>query len=482
MSRDAISFDPVRASDVYSSTVMATVLDCLYELDKDGRVVGRLVEKTENPSPNVYVMTLHRGITFHDGTALDAEAVRFNLQRHLDTPSSPRRQDVRDITAMEVLDAATLRLTLRTAYVPFLSKFVSGAGYMVSPAAVERLGEALQRDLTGAGSGPFKFARWQKDTQVVVERNPTYWKKDAAGEALPYLDRIVFKPFPDENVRLTNLKTGDADALIGNPPYKDVPALKGDSTLNVREVPGLGFSLILLNTQSEPFDAAPLRRAFSYAFDREQLLKTVFWGNGRAVDSAIPETIPWATERERRPYLKRDVARARSELQAAGRAGGFRFALQVPNGQSEVLQIAELIKDQVKEAGLELEIVPLDFGAVIANGGAGTFQALALGLSGDVDPDGILYGLATTGGGQNFPRYSNPEVDRLLDAARTTFETERRGDLYRQAQRILLEDHPFLVYYNPPQISAARRAVQNYPQSYNGYWGARDLERVWKTA
>jgi peptide/nickel transport system substrate-binding protein len=482
MPRDAISFDPVRANDAYSGCVMATVLDCLYELDKDGKVVGRLVEKTENPQPNVYVMTVRKGVTFHDGTALDAEAVRFNLQRHLDTPASPRRQDVQAITSMEVTDPYTLRLTLRTAYVPFLSKFVSGAGYMVSPAAVERLGEALQRDLTGAGSGPFRFGQWQKDTQVVVERNPTYWKKDAAGDALPYLDRIVFKPYPDENVRLTNLRTGDADALIGNPPYKDVPSLRGDSTLTVREIPGLGFSLILLNTQAEPFATPPARRAFSYAFDREQLQKTVFWGNGRALDSAVPETIPWATERERRPYLKRDVARARAELQAAGKAGGFRFTMQVPNNQPEALQIAELIKDQVKEAGLELEIAPLDFGAVLANGGAGSFQALALGLTGDVDPDGILYGLATTGGGQNFPRYSNPDVDRLLEEARSTFETDRRGELYRQAQRILLDEQPFLVYYNPPQITATRRGVQNYPQSYNGYWGTRDLERVWKTA
>ncbi len=399
--RDAINFDPLRSNDAYSTTVMATVLDSLYELDQEGKVRGRLVEKTENPQPNVYLMTLRRGVTFHDGTALDAEAVRFNLRRHLETPGSARGQDVRDITALEVLDPLTLRVTLRDPFAPFPGKLIGGAGYIVSPAAVQRLGEALQRDLTGAGSGPYRFVQWQKDTQVVVERNAGYWKKNATGESLPYLDRIVFRPFPDENVRLANLRTGDADALVDNPPYKDIAALKGDPSLSVRELPGLGFSLFLLNTRAEPFDNPAVRRAFSLAIDREQLVKTVFFGNGRPLDGDVPETISWAYQREDRPYMRRDLARARAELQGAGKAGGVRFTMQVPNNSPERLQIAELVQDQIKEAGLEMEIRPLDFGTVLANGSAGAFDALSLGTSGDVDPDGNLYSLTHSASAQN---------------------------------------------------------------------------------
>jgi peptide/nickel transport system substrate-binding protein len=103
---------------------------------------------------------------------------------------------------------------------------------------------------------------------VVVDRNPTYWKKDAAGEALPYLDKIVFKPFPDENVRLTNVKTGDADVLLANPPYKDVASLKGDGALDLKQIPGIGWQFMFVNTQSEPFSSVPLRRAFNLAIDR----------------------------------------------------------------------------------------------------------------------------------------------------------------------------------------------------------------------
>src|SRR5688500_8322077 len=181
MSRDATNFDPVRQNDAFSSSVMNSVIDTLYEIDAKGGVVGRLVEKTENPQPNVYLWSIRKGITFHDGTPLNAEAVKFNLQRHVEMTSSVRHQDVRDITAMDVTDPYTLRVTLRAPFGPFASKLTGGAGFILSPAAVQKLGEGIQRDLTGAGSGAFKFTAWQKDTAITLEKSATYWKKDTDG-------------------------------------------------------------------------------------------------------------------------------------------------------------------------------------------------------------------------------------------------------------------------------------------------------------
>src|SRR6266536_599657 len=273
MSRDATNFDPVFQNDVYSAVVLNQVVDTLYELDKEGKAVGRLVEKTDNPSPNVYVWSIRKGIKFHDGTDLNAEAVKFNIQRHIDNQKSVRFGDVRDITSMEVSDPYTLKVTLKQAFAPFPYKLTVGAGYILSPAAVQKLGDTLPRDLTGAGSGPFRFTSWQKDTQIVVDRNPTYWKKDSSGETLPYLDKIVFKPFPDENVRLTNLKTGDGDVLIANPPYKDVADLKKDPSLEVKQIPGIGWSFLTLNNTKPPFNKADVRRALAYAIDRDAIAK-----------------------------------------------------------------------------------------------------------------------------------------------------------------------------------------------------------------
>ncbi len=489
MERDATNFDPIRQSDSYSAVVMNQVLDTLYEVDKDNKVVGRLVEKTEMPQSNIYVMTLRKGVKFHDGTDLDAEAVKFNLQRHLPDPPesagaatkpvSVRRQDVKDVETIEVTGTHSLKITLKTAYAPFLNKLVGGPGFVVSPTAIQKLGEALQRDLTGAGSGPYRFAQWQKDTQVVVERNPTYWRKDADGGALPYLDRLVFKPISNEDARLTNLRTGEVDVLIGNPPWKNVAELKCESGLTVRQIPGTGWSLIALNTTSEPFNDPAIRRAFSYAIDREQILKTVYFGFGDVLDTPVPRSLTWASESGAHPYMKQDLARAKQEMQSAWKSS-VKFTLHIANNSPQILQTAELIKDQIKGVGLELEIQQVEFSTLLSLGQTGAFQSLTLGWTGDVDPDGMT-SLYATGSGTNFPRYSSPETDRLLAEARSNVEQTKRGDAYKAVQKVLWQDQPMIVYWNPPQVSAVRKPVQNYPQTYNGFWGSRDFERMWKT-
>jgi peptide/nickel transport system substrate-binding protein len=477
MARDATNFDPLRQNDVYSAVVLNNVVDTLFETNDKGVTVGRLVEKFETPQPNVYVLTLRTGIKFQDGTDFNAEAVKFNLQRHLDDAKSVRNQDVKDITSIETPDAKTVRITLKTPFAPFPTKLTGGAGYMLSPTAVAKLGEALQRDLTGAGSGPYKFTSWQKDTAVTVERNTAYWKKDTDGTALPYLDKLVFRPLPDENVRLTNVKTGDADALIANPPFKDVADLKKDASLNVSEVPGIGWSLIFMNASTEPFNNPAVRRAFSYAIDRAAIRKTVYFDNGVATGNPIPGALSWAVLKDDQ-YAKRDIAKAKAEMQAAGKTS-INFTFQISNASPELQSTAELMKDQIKEAGLNMEIQLLEFAAVVANGGSGAYQAIGLGWSGDVDPD-TLYSLTYTGAGFNFGKFSNAEVDKLLNEGRSNTDQAKRATIYQDVQKLLATEQPFITYWNSPQIATSRKNIQNFPNNYNGYWGSRDYDKMWK--
>jgi peptide/nickel transport system substrate-binding protein len=290
------------------------------------------------------------------------------------------------------------------------------------------------------------------------------------------------KPFPDDNVRLTNLRTGDADVMLGNPPFRTIAELKRDQTVVVQELVGLGFMALMLNTQREPFNEPAVRRALSWAIDRSQIAKTVFHDSGQVLDTPVPQAVPWAYEPDTHPYLKRDLARARQELAKANKSGQIPFTLQISNRSTETLQVAELIKDQVKDAGLELKISALDFGTVLENGRQGEFQSVALGFTGSLDPDGNLYTVVHSQSAQNLSRYENAQVDQLLEEARATVDQSRRSVLYKQLQRILLDDQPFVVYYNPPQICVYRKVVQNYPQTYNGHWGSRDFERIWKSA
>jgi peptide/nickel transport system substrate-binding protein len=257
-----------------------------------------------------------------------------------------------------------------------------------------------------------------------------------------------------------------------------VADLKRDTSLNVSEIPGIGFSIVMMNTATEPFNDVRVRRAFSYAIDRASIRKTVYFDNGKQLDSPVPESLTWAYGGPG-PYAQRDLNKAKAEMQAAGKTN-VKFTFQISNASPELQQIAELVKDQIKDAGLEMEIQLLEFATVVANGGAGLFQSIGLGWTGDTDPD-TMYALYRSGAGFNYPKYANATVDKLLDDARATPEQAKRGELYKQVQKILWEEQPYIVYFNSPQILVTRKTVQNYQNTYNGYWATRDLDRVWKS-
>jgi len=154
MAADAITFDPLRLSDVYSRMVLTQVADPLFDVDKDGKVAGRLVESAENPEPNVHVWKLRKGIKFTDGSEFNAEAVKFNIDRHRNDDKSTRSQDVKDITSIDTPDATTVRITLKAPDRTFLTKFAGDAGLILNPKAVQALGDSVQRDLTNGGTRP----------------------------------------------------------------------------------------------------------------------------------------------------------------------------------------------------------------------------------------------------------------------------------------------------------------------------------------
>jgi len=491
MAADVINFDPIKATDVFSGMVMAQVVESLFDVDKDGKIVGRLVEKSENPEPLVHVWTLRQGVKFTDGSNFDSEAVKFNIERHRNPDNkSVRAQDVKDIVSIETPGPFTVKITLKAPDRSFNEKFATNTGRMLSPKAVATLGEGLQRNLANAGTGPFKFGKWDKDTQVVVERNPDYWQKDNDGTQLPYLARIVFWDIPDESTRLINLKTGYVDALAGNPPYKDLKDLKTSSEISLNEMPGLGYSVIQFNTAKEPFNNAALRRAISFGIDRDQIRKTVFFEAGRTLDTALPESLsPWyQKEPSYHPYLHQDAGAVKRELASAGKANGFKFTLQITAGSQTVEQTATLFQDQLKSLGIDVEIVKVDFATLLANarpGGDGkpaSFEALIVSFTpSSTDPDRYLTPQLYTKAGQNLSAFSDRDLDKAIDDGRSLLDPAKAKSAYDKAVKIVNDQQPIVVYHNLPQITSVRSNVRNFPQTYNSYWGSGDFYKIWKT-
>jgi len=478
IARDATVYDSAKSQDVYSGYVEGLVLEGLFTTAPNSQggydVVGNLIDKIETPDPTTLIWHLHPGIKFQDGTDFNADAVRWNLQRHIDDKSSVRHQDVTIVTGMTVVDPLTLQVKLSAPNAPFYSKLTAGAGYMYSPTQFQKVGaDAVGSDLTGLGTGAFTFGSWQKNVQIVVNKNPNYWRKDPNGLQYPYLDKVILKPIPDENTREANLKTGDID-FIEAPPPKDIKSLQSNPDITYRQVPGLNFAFITLNTQKPPFDKKEVRQAFSYAINRQEIVDTVLFGVAVPADTEIPGILPGS---KLGPYMKQDIEKAKSLLQQAG-TPNVSFSMQYSSNSPVIEAEAQLIQQQVKPAGIDVKLQPIEFATLVSNADKGDYQAGLLGWNGSADPDGFVYPLFKTGAGFNLSKISDPELDALLDKGQQTLDPAQRVQIYHQIIDKLIDLQPFIIFDWGVFSQTSRKNVQNWQLGPSAF---TQIYMVWKS-
>jgi peptide/nickel transport system substrate-binding protein len=437
---------------------MYNVYDSLVAIDKDLKIIPALAESWDTPDPQTYVFHLRKGVKFHDGTDMNAGAVKFSLDRNRNTDTSPRKAELSDVTAVDVVDPSTVKVTLKGPSSPFLATLVDRAGMIVSPDAVKKGGEDFTRNPIGAGTGAFKFVEWVKGDHITLEKNASYWKTDAAGTKLPYADKVTYRFFPDENVRLTNLKTGDMD-VIYRMPEKDVADLKQNKDVVYKDAPGLAWFGIQLNGKQAPFEDKKVRQAFAWAIDREQIVKTVFFDVDKVAQVPISPSL-WAADPSFKPYT-RDINKAKQLLSEAGKAN-VSFTLDVTNAPRDI-QEAQLVKDELAEAGMTVNINLVEFTKQIDKATKHDFQASQFGWSGRIDPDGdISYAHIHTGGGLNYAQYSNKQVDDLLDQGRRAQSQDERKKIYLDLLKTVADDVPWVYIYYQPAWELHGTKVQNY--------------------
>jgi len=454
---EVATLDPLTSGFGAEREIYYNMYDALVAIDTNLKIIPALAEKWEIPDPTTYIFSLRKDVKFHDGTDFNAEAVKWNLNRYLTDKTSRRASEISSIQTMDVTDPYTLKITLKTPFVPFLANLVDRAGMMLSPTAVQAGGADFSRKPVGAGTGAFKFVEWITNDHMTMERNPNYWQKDASGAPLPYLDKVIFRPITDETVLLTNLKTGDLDAYWLVPP-KDVASIKSGNELVLREAPGLNFYCFEFNTQTEPFNKKELRQAVAEALDREQINKTVYFGTYQVGYGPIPPS-SWAYDPSVKPYTG-NVAKAKEYLKAGGKPDGFAFEYKLAAGSPTALQLLQLVKDQLAKAGITLNISQQEAAKIQSDAQAGNFQSTSYNWSGRIDPDGNIFNQLHTSGSLSETKYSNPQVDDLLDKARATTDQSQRKGFYQQAQKILMDDAPMAWWSFAPAYLLTRPNVQ----------------------
>jgi peptide/nickel transport system substrate-binding protein len=327
-----------------------------------------------------------------------------------------------------------------------LATLVDRAGMMVSQQAVQAAGADFTRKAFKAGTGPFILTEAVKDDHITLEKNPDWWGRDQAGNKLPFLDKITIRPITDAEVRVTNVRTGDAH-LINNVSLKDVSQLKTDSTLSYQEHASYNWSSLVTNRKEGfIFNEGRYVKAVSMAIDRQELLQKAFFGIGSVGYGTIAPS-HFAFDPNFKPYEKADPDGAKQLVSAVGK-GPLSFEMLVSSGDAATLQQAQLIQAQLKRADIDAQIVQLEFAQILDQQTKRSYKgATYIGWSGRIDPDGNTYDFCYTNRPNNDTSYSNPDVDKLLDAERTTADEGQRKDAFRKAEQIYVVDDPARAWF-----------------------------------
>ena len=456
---DPDTLDPATNWSFVGRHVLQALCDKVVDIDVKGQIVPMLATAWAwSEDGRALTLTIREGATFHDGEPVNAEAVRYNLERALTMKGSRRRSEIEVIDRVEAPDARTVRIALRQPSIPLLAALADRAGMIVSPKAAEAAGaEFTKRPVC---SGPYRFVEHRAQDRLVLERFPGHWR---AGDQ--HFDRLVYRGIPDSNVRLLNLRSGQID-LIDRLSATDIKAVEADRTLAVHEVSGLGYYALTFNMADGP-GANPdlvkqrsLRRAIDLAIDREAINQVVFDGRAEAGNQPFPPGSPWYDADL--PVKPRDLAGAKRALAEAGLKSATVDLLVPTDPQRQ--QVAQVVQAMLGEAGITLNIVSTVLMSLLDRARQGRFQAHLVGWSGRVDPDlniTPLLGCAAAGAG-NDGRYCNPRLDEALASARAVADPAERRRRYKAAIAILLDDLPVAYLYHQKWTFASRAGLKGF--------------------
>ncbi|MCO7176332.1 ABC transporter substrate-binding protein [Sporolactobacillus kofuensis] len=452
LDNDPPQLDPQKSSAAVDRQVFQSIYNTLVDIDVNGKIVPELATSWKiTNGGKVYTFNLRKDVKFQDGTPFNAKAVKFNFDRELDPKSaSPRLSEIGSISKVTVLSPYQVQVTLKQPFSPLLSILTDRAGMMLSPTAVKKEGANFSNH--PVGTGPYKFVERVKQDHITVKAFKGYWGKK------PKIQTIVYHPYADGNVRLTNLTSGNVD-LVNTIDYKDIDRVKKNPNLKVDEKDAIGFQGIVLNVHQAPLNNVKIRQAINLAIDRESIAKVIFHNYVTPATSPLPVS-SWAHDSSLKQTTA-DTAAAKKLVQESG-LKNVHFTLKIPAGSAQNQQLGQMVQSMLKKVGINVKLEMVEFGTMIQQGTEHNFDAINLGWSGRMDPDGTIYSWFITKGGNNDMGYSNANVDKWLNQARTVSSKQERTQLYHKISQQLWKDAPYISIYYPNDYKAMKKSVQGF--------------------
>jgi peptide/nickel transport system substrate-binding protein len=469
--QDLDVMDPTLATTYVGRIVFAGLCDKLFDIDEKLNIVPQLATGYEWADGKTLVIHLRPGVKFHDGEPVDADAVKYTLNRDLTMQGSFRKSEISSIDHVDVVDPTMVRIVLKTPSGAFLAQLTDRSGMPLPPKATEQEGKDFAAH--PVCSGPFKFVERAAQDHVTLEKFADYWDaKDI------HFDKVVYQVFTDSSVRLANLKAGTSDMVEFIAPT-DTAAVKADPKLRLVVFDALGNLGITNNLENGARADTPygknalVRQAFSAAIDRTALVNVVYSDMYAPSVQPVSASSPFYDPSLEPP--PRDVAKAKALLKQAGVTLPVKVDLMTPN-QPDQLQVAEVIQSMTSEAGFDVHIQAVEFASSLQASARGDYQAYLIGWSGRVDADGNSYAFLHSGQGNNASHYGNPTVDALLDDARGSTDLAKRKADYFKVWAQIQQDLPITYLYNPRNIMAMSVKVKGFRPVPDGMIRLQGLE------
>jgi len=457
------NLDPRFATDAQSQHIDGLLFSSLLERDDQMNFHGDLAESWETPDPLTYVFHLRHGVRFHDGRPLTAADVKATFEYIMNPANrSAKRGAFRMVTGIEAHDPATVIFHINA---PFASFVVSLSRPAVGIVPADAGPDFSRHPI---GSGPFRFVSQAQDDEVVVERNPDYFRAD------PQISRLRFRVVPDAIVRALELRKGSADLEMSSLSPDTIPVLARQPTLAVTERPGINLDYLGFNLEDPILARREVRQALAFATDREAFIRYLLRGQARIATGPLAPN-HWAHEPNVTQYAL-DSARAEKLLDSAGfprRQNGIRFHLTLKASTEERARlVGAVLQEQWRRAGIDLEIRPLELATLFSDISSGNFQLNYLRWIGaNSDPDFFEFAFSSKRfppDGANRGHYRNPRIDVLTEQIRTEMDREKRKVLCSEVQKILADDLPYLPLWFTDVVSVHRRSLGDLQLSPTG--------------
>jgi peptide/nickel transport system substrate-binding protein len=470
---DPSTLDIMNQQETPASVVGAHIFEQLVERDADLKIVPALaVELPKLVSPQVWEVKLRKGVKFHNGEDFNAESVKFSLER-VKTPALRASSNFRPIERVEIVDPYTVRVHTSKPW-PTFTTIMTFAQASMYPAKEYAGKDPAAISKTPIGTGPYKLVRWSKDEEIVLEANTKYWR----GE--PKIKTVVFRPIPDDAVRVAALQNGEIDVAVNIPPHL-AGIIEKHPKVFLSTAPSIRTLQLMFVTHE--FDAQHklvgpykgptvdkrVRQAITYAVDADEIIKTVLDGKAMRVATMLT-SLHFGFDPSLKP-VKQDLAKTKKLLGEAGYPNGVEITLNSPQGRYvRDKEVAEAVTGQLNKAGIRTTLRTHEFVSFLNNlvyqHKAGPVWLIGWGTP-TLDAETVYAPLFETG--SNLGNYHNEDFDRMLSEAKTIMDEKKRADQYHRISRLWIEDAAAVPLYQQLDLYGVNKRIA---------WKARSDERI----